>query len=183
MGFLTNTYVLAFLKFAVLASLGEVIALSMRSKKLTIPPLFAWRVLIWGLLGVVISFMMKLYAGAGLQFLGQPEQVTWLWKLKFAFLTSLVMNLSFGPVFMVFHKHTDTYLDMRYEDAKAKISLQDVCARVDYYAYIKNVLIGTIPTFWLPAHTITFLLPPQYRVFFAAILSICLGILLSLKSK
>ena len=83
-------------------------------------------------------------------------------------------------------KHTDTYLDIRYENRLSnvteKITLKDVCGRVDYYAYAKNVLIGTLPTFWVPAHTITFLLPGEYRVVFAALLSICLGIILSLKS-
>ena len=37
MSFLTNHYVLSFIKFAILATLGEVIANSMRNKKLTIP--------------------------------------------------------------------------------------------------------------------------------------------------
>ena len=93
------------------------------------------------------------------------------------------MNTSFGPVFMVLHKHTDTYLDLRYETKGAKVSIKDICSRIDYFAYGKNVLWGTIPTFWLPAHTVTFLLPGEFRVIFAALLSICLGILLSLKSK
>ena len=37
----------------------------------------------------------------------------------------------------------------------------------------------TIPFFWIPAHTITFLLAPQYQVLFAALLGVMLGILLS----
>jgi hypothetical protein len=41
----------------------------------------------------------------------------------------------------------------------------------------------TIPFFWIPAHTITFLLPPQYRVLYAALLSVVLGILLGVAGK
>jgi hypothetical protein len=37
----------------------------------------------------------------------------------------------------------------------------------------------TIPLFWFPAHTITFLLPAHLQVLFAAVLSIFLGIILS----
>jgi len=36
-----------------------------------------------------------------------------------------------------------------------------------------------ISMFWIPAHTITFMLPPQWCVLFAAFLSVVLGVLLS----
>ena len=41
----------------------------------------------------------------------------------------------------------------------------------------------TIPFFWIPAHTITFLLPAGFRVLFAALLGIALGVLLSVAGK
>jgi len=181
MSVLSNHYVLSFVKFAILATLGEIIAASIKNKKLTIPHSVAWRMFIWGLLGIWIAFMMGIFASAmqaKLSFMTDSMFKT----IAFAFLTSLVMNTSFGPVFMVLHKHTDTYLDLRYKHKGENISLKRVCSNIDYFAYAKNVLIGTIPTFWLPAHTITFLLPGEFRVIFAAILSICLGIILSLKS-
>lgn len=186
MSFLTNHYVLSFIKFAILATLGEIIASSIKSKKVTIPHSIGYRMLIWGLLGVWIAFMMGIFAESMTAKLSKAGSPILHSKLAFAFLTSVLMNTSFGPLFMVFHKHTDTYLDIRYENRLSniteKITLRDVCGRVDYYAYAKNVLIGTLPTFWVPAHTITFLLPGEYRVVFAALLSICLGIILSLKS-
>lgn len=37
MSALTNHYVLSFIKFAILATLGEIIAASIKNKKLTIP--------------------------------------------------------------------------------------------------------------------------------------------------
>ncbi len=182
MSFLTNHYVLSFIKFAILATLGEIIASSIRNKKLTIPHSVGYRMLIWGLLGIWIAFMMGVFAEAMGAKLAKSNSAILHTKFAFAFLTSLVMNTSFGPVFMVLHKHTDTYLDLRHKNKTGKIAFSTVCKNVDYFAYIKNVLIGTIPTFWLPAHTITFLLPGEFRVVFAAVLSICLGIILSLKS-
>jgi hypothetical protein len=38
----------------------------------------------------------------------------------------------------------------------------------------------TIPLFWIPAQTITFLLPEEFRVLFAAFLGIVLGVLLAI---
>jgi hypothetical protein len=41
----------------------------------------------------------------------------------------------------------------------------------------------TIPFFWYPAHTITFLLPAEQRVLFAALLGIVLGVLLAVSVR
>ena len=41
----------------------------------------------------------------------------------------------------------------------------------------------TIPLFWVPAHTITFMLPPEYRVLFAALLGVMLGVFMSLATR
>jgi uncharacterized integral membrane protein len=41
----------------------------------------------------------------------------------------------------------------------------------------------TIPLFWYPAHTITFLLPAGFQVLFAAVLGIVLGVLLSVAAN
>ncbi|HRZ79119.1 MAG TPA: Mpv17/PMP22 family protein, partial [bacterium] len=42
--------------------------------------------------------------------------------------------------------------------------------------------LKTIPLFWIPAHTITFLLPENHRVLFAAILGVVLGVFLAIAS-
>lgn len=179
MEFFSNSYVLAFIKFALLATFGEILAGSLTKKKIWIPPALIWRMLIWGILGMAIFFMMKVYYGAMMQMI-QPDMGSLADRFFLALSTSAVMNLTFAPAFMLFHKHTDTYLDLKSEGREA--SLQHVCERIDYYNYIKRVLIVTIPVFWVPAHTITFLLPEAYRVLFSAILSIVLGLILSLKT-
>ena len=55
--------------------------------------------------------------------------------------------------------------------------------RVDWNRFMAFVVGKTIPFFWIPAHTVTFLLPPEYRVFVAALLSIALGLILALASS
>ena len=41
----------------------------------------------------------------------------------------------------------------------------------------------TIPLFWYPAHTITFLLPAEMRVLFAALLGVMLGVILAVAAR
>ncbi len=52
---------------------------------------------------------------------------------------------------------------------------------MDWHGFVSFTLFKTIPLFWIPAHTLTFLLPPEYQVIAAAALSIALGIILSLR--
>ncbi|MDO4753747.1 MAG: hypothetical protein Q4A41_01965 [Bacillota bacterium] len=180
MGFFTNSYVLAFIKFAVLATFGEILAGSISRKRLFIPAALPARMMIWGVLGIAISFMMKVYYGAMVLMI-QPDLSVFADKLYLAFATSAVMNFTFAPAFMLFHKHTDTYLDLKAAGKRA--GLKEICDNIDYHGYIRRVLIITLPLFWLPAHTVTFLLPESLRVLFSAILSIVLGLILSVKTK
>ncbi|MCR8744072.1 hypothetical protein [Romboutsia lituseburensis] len=88
-------------------------------------------------------------------------------KFVFAFFTSTIMNLTFAPTFMFTHKITDTYLDMKYESIK-DISMKSIADRIDLNRFLSLVIGKTIPLFWIPAHTIIFLIPGEYRVLFAA---------------
>lgn len=45
------------------------------------------------------------------------------------------------------------------------------------------MLKKTIPLFWFPAHTITFLLPGTWQVLFAAVLGVALGVILALANN
>ncbi len=172
--------VMGFVKFALLASVGELVAIRLKSKYWRLPPLFIWRILIWGFLGICITFMMKTYSCAvnALTATGfLPGGNSALLK---AFYTSAVMNLSFGPTFMAFHKCTDKYLDIRAAGIK-KPGLKRTVGEVDWGTFVSFTLLKTIPLFWIPAHTITFMLPSEYQVIAAAALSIALGIILCFK--
>ena len=59
------------------------------------------------------------------------------------------------------------------------VSPSVVLARIDWQGFIGFVVLKTVPFFWIPAHTVTFLLPPEYRVLVAASLSIALGAILA----
>ena len=55
--------------------------------------------------------------------------------------------------------------------------------RIDWNGFVSFVVVKTIPLFWIPAHTVTFMLAPEYRVVVAAFLSIALGGILSFAKK
>lgn len=60
-------------------------------------------------------------------------------------------------------------------DRMVHVKLSEVVKTIDWYGFIRFVVLKTIPFFWIPAHTVTFLLPAEYRVLAAAFLSIALG--------
>lgn len=179
-----HPYIMGFVKFGLLATAGEVFAMMIRRKGWASPYYIGWRMLIWGLIGIAITFMMKTYylGVAGLMDAGLlPGKGEGFWsKLLRAFYTAAVMNLTFGPTFMATHKCTDKYLELRHGGVK-KPGLKGVVNGVDWHGFVSFTLFKTIPLFWIPAHTLTFMLPEEYQVAMAAALSIALGIILSLK--
>ena len=98
-----------------------------------------------------------------------------------AFLTIAIMNLTFGIVFMAGHRMSDTYIEMRLSQKKP--SLNELIQAIYWDEFITFVVFKTIPLFWIPVHTLTFLLPASYRVVAAAYLSIILGVTLVYSNK
>ncbi len=168
-------YVAGFVKFFLLATMGEILALRIKNKKYIIPPYLLVRAIIWGIIGFfIVPIFGVFYTGVGLTFC--------ISRINFfhALLTSIIMNFTFGIAMMAFHNVTDKYLELRAEGKKP--STMDAVQGVDWPKFIDFVVFTTIPMFWVPAHTITFLLPPQFRVFAAALLSIFLGLILAFSS-
>jgi hypothetical protein len=168
-------YVMGFIKFAVLATMGELLALRLAHRAWKRPAGMIYKIIVWGLIGVMITFMFSFYS-AGVSNLFSHEDTSFLSRILPAFLTSAIMNLTFGIVFMGMHRMTDTYIEMRVNNNKPNLS--DLIETINWKSFISFVVFKTIPLFWIPAHTITFLLPPQYRVLVAAYLSIVLGVIL-----
>ena len=182
----THPYLMGFAKFAILATAGELLAVRLAKKEWLLPSYVWARFLIWGVIGVWITYMMKIFgAGVGALMasglLPNPEHALFGSFIK-AFFISATMNLSFGPTFMALHKCSDTYLDIR-ATGKRKISLANVIHKVDWEKFASFTLLKTVPLFWIPAHTLTFMLPAEYQVAMAAALSVALGIILNLKRK
>ena len=85
----------------------------------------------------------------------------------------------FGPVFMTLHKVTDTHILATGGTLKGfftPIPMGKILQGLNWKVQWGFVFKKTIPFFWFPAHTITFLLPGDARVLFAALLGVVLGI-------
>lgn len=175
-----HPYIMGFVKFAILATMGEFLAARLIFKRWVMIRGLMPKMVIWGVLGVLIVLMFSLYTSGvngavekGLLFTGQG----YMSKILTALYISTIMNLTFAPVFMASHRITDVYIDKIYSGEKSTFS--KVISEIDWSGFLKFVVGKTIPLFWIPAHTITFLLPDEFKVIFAASLSIILGLILS----
>ncbi len=187
-----RAFVLAFLKFAVLATIGECIGLRItqgiyNKKGFGVLP----RALVWGVLGLCISIAMVIFASGSFSFLNQcglhiaPQtlgQESFSTRLSYAFSVSVLMNTFFAPVFMTVHKITDTHITNTGGTLKGfftPIPAKKIISEMDWQRQWSFVFMKTIPFFWYPAHTLTFMLPGEYRVLCAALLGVALGVILS----
>ena len=81
---------------------------------------------------------------------------------------------------MAVHKCSDRYLELKAEGEK-NLSLSSVVTSIDWTRFVSFTIFKTVPLFWIPAHTVTFMLPQEYQVVMAAALSVALGVILNIK--
>jgi len=200
---INHPFLISFFKFAILSTTGELIGLRIKTGNYLqagfgILP----RAIVWGILGIGIKMAFVIFGeGAprmldamGVQFPdGNPSNIlnqnffltfSGL-QLLTAFTVSVTMNTFFAPVFMTIHKITDTHI-LRTGGTLpgffSPMSFGKILTRINWNVQWGFVFKKTIPFFWFPAHTITFLLPAEFRILFAAILGVVLGVLLSVAS-
>ncbi len=170
--------VAGFTKFFVLATIGDFIGLRIKEGSWKKPNYLIAKAFVWGLIGVVIVLIFSIFS-SGVEFLQAENILPFEGSLfAFALFTSILMNLTFAPTMMAFHRITDTYLNLRSDNKN--VSFKDAVDDIKWNQFFSFIVLKTIPLFWIPAHTITFLLPNEYRVIFAAALGIILGLILGI---
>ncbi len=187
--------IMSFIKFALLATFGESLGLRIKrgvyhEKGFGLLP----RALVWGMIGIGIKIAFIIFTHGTIAFLEYAglQDASEIYagpfsghKLLIAFCISAFMNLIFAPVFMTFHKITDTHILSKGGTLKGfftPINYHKIFTELNWGVQWNFVFKKTIPLFWIPAHTITFLLPKEWQVFFAAILGIVLGVFLAIAS-
>lgn len=188
--------IMAFVKFAILATIGEVIGLRIKTgnfnqKGFGILP----RAIVWGFLGLTIKLAFVIFATGTpnfLSYMGMDNAAEVMKgdfsyaKLFIAFSISAAMNLIYAPVMMTFHKITDTHIVDNGGTIAGffrPIKFKEIFVKMDWGVQWNFVFKKTIPFFWIPAHTITFLMAPEWRVLFAAVLGIMLGVFLAIAAQ
>jgi len=185
--------IMSFLKFALLATLGEIIALRIKTGNYNEPGFgIIPRMIVWGFLGLAINLAFNIFASGAPVFLAYmglkdaPAAMNGSFsglKLLDAFTISTTMNLIFAPVMMTFHKITDIHIIANggtISGLLKPIPFGPILKGINWDVMWNFIFKKTIPFFWIPAHTITFLLPPEFRVLFAALLGIALGLILAI---
>lgn len=186
----------SFFKFAVLSTLGELLGLRISSgsyyrKGFGVMP----RAFVWGIFGMAINMAFVIFstgipAFAGYLGVENPAGIMSgnisVGKVALAFAISVAMNSIFAPVFMTLHKITDTHIlatggTMR--GLFSPIPMGEILQNINWKVQWGFVFKKTIPLFWFPAHTVTFLLPEDMRVIFAALLGVVLGLILAVAAR
>ena len=190
---------MSFVKFALLSTFGEMIGLRIRKGTYheagfgLLP-----RMVIWGLLGMLICgafIVFKAGTVALYSVLGCPQAASWFapaapvtWgKVLIAFSVSVLCNTFFAPVFMTFHKVSDIHIRNTGGTLRGyfgtPMPVRRIVTTLDWDTQWNFVFKKTIPLFWYPAHTLTFLLPAGLQMLFAALLGVALGIILAVANN
>lgn len=182
-------YVLSFIKFALLATFGECLALRIVKGHYWHPGFgLIAKALMWGLLGILIKICFTIFAAGSPLLLASlgftiNNDPPFSERLLLAFTTSVMLNSIFAPVLMILHKILDDHINIHHGKLATFTTMVDVRARIeaiDWSIMWDLVLKKTIPLFWIPAQTITFMLPQDLRILFAAFLGAVLGVILAL---
>lgn len=199
-----HPFLMAFVKFAILSTAGEVIGYRIKSgnyptREFGVIP----RGITWGFLGMLITAAMTIFSKGvpallmqiGIEPVGVAyadmlgmsilQSVSWYHFLA-AFMISTFMNCIFAPFFMTLHKISDSCImsnNGRTIGYFKNLHFGERFVGLDWNMMWNFLFKKTIPFFWIPAHTITFMLAPEFRVLFAALLGVMLGVFMSLATK
>ncbi|MBS0011369.1 MAG: Mpv17/PMP22 family protein [Bacteroidales bacterium] len=185
-------FVSSFIKFAILATTGELIGLRIKTGKYFVPDFgILPRAFVWGILGITIQAAFIIFARGVpilLEFAGMDGSVEAMEgsltfkKAGVAFSISLLLNIFYAPVLMTAHKITDAHIEMTggtIGGLFSRIDVIHILKNIDWKTHWGFVLTKTIVFFWIPAQTINFLMPEQFRVLIAAFYGVILGLILA----
>jgi hypothetical protein len=166
---LANPFLSAAIQFGLLGTLGELGAASLRARRPILPctPIqVLLKVGAWALLGLVIKAGFVGMKGFTRALVDHHVLPSFLGSgLGWAFSLSTLTNLFFGPQMMLFHRLEDNL----------------ILRRRGFDGMVPA--IWTLAWFWIPAHTLTFSLPPEFQVGLAALWSLALGVILGLAAS
>lgn len=179
-----HPYIAGFIKFAILAMLGELLGKRIVTGRYSFPASFIFRMVVWGIIGLMVTLVFQVYMGGAataqevgiLPFFGS--------NLALAIFGSSIMNVTFAPVMNTFHRLCDLFLEIKVDNkSQEKISIALLIKKIDWVEFITFNWLKIGIFFWIPVHSLIFLLPTNYRVVAAAFSSIALGIILAYATK
>lgn len=152
----------AMIQFAILGTLGEIVSKWIVKKSFKYPFSFAitlWKMVVWAILAIGIKYAFIGHAGM-IDYLVEKNMLPQLSKFAKALAISISMNAQFGLLLVIMHRVLDNLVEKHKN-----------WSGLDKSMY-------SLVWFWIPAHTVTFLLPDAYKIGMAAVWSVALGLIL-----
>ncbi len=163
----SHPIIMAMIQFAILGTFGEIISKWIINKKVFLPfnpMILILKMLEWAILAVFIKYAFTGFHGF-IDTLVAHEMLPKLNSFFNAFAISVATNVQFGLFLVLFHRVLDNIV-MREKNWN----------NIDKGFY-------SLFWFWIPAHTITFMLPRIYQIGLAALWSVALGVILGFYNK
>jgi hypothetical protein len=177
----SHPYLMGMIKIGLLGTMGELLGGRIVSGRWNLRGVRLWqRALVWAFLGIVFTAVFPLfsYGAEGLMKQGLiPGAGSSLFT---AFWKSFFMNVIFAFPMMVFHRFTDTLIGRG--ALFSRWPIVGAFTTIDWKNMFSIVAASCI-WFWIPAQTVTFLLPSEFRVMSAAFLAIVLGFILGMAKR
>lgn len=161
-------FVSAMIQFAILGTLGDFVSAKIAGSKENLSAsVMVLKALEWAFLSIFIKIAFIGYEGFVSALVINRILPTSFAEDSFlnAVTRSASMNLQFGVFLVLFHRLLDNLI-----------------LHTKNWKNVDKALFSLI-WFWLPAHTLTFLLPKDFQIGLAALWSFMLGLMLSLFSK
>ncbi|RLD66908.1 MAG: hypothetical protein DRI95_05770 [Bacteroidetes bacterium] len=157
----------AMIQFAILGTLGDIISKWMQKGKIFLPyklPIIILKMIEWAVIAITIKYAFIGFQGF-VDSLVEHQLVPELSKFGRAFTISLTMNFQYGLFLVIFHRFLDNLI-----------------ARQKNWKNIDKGMLSLI-WFWIPAHTVTFMLDKPYQIGLAAVWSVVLGVILGFYNR
>jgi hypothetical protein len=152
----------AMVQFAILGTLGDIFSKWMQQGKVHKPykiSIILLKMLEWAIIAVTIKYAFTGFQGF-IDSLIAHNLLPELSNFGRAFTVSVTMNLQYGLFLVIFHRFLD-----------------NVIAKQHNWKNIDKGMFSLI-WFWIPAHTITFMLEKPFQIGLAALWSVVLGFIL-----
>jgi len=163
----TQPIITAIIQFAVLGTLGDAVSHWIVKRKIFSPydaKTLILKIIEWSILAVMIKYAFIGFNGF-VEALIDNNYLPQLYGISKSFAISTSMNLQFGPFLVIMHRLMDNLI-------AGKQSWKNLDK--GFYSLL---------WFWIPAHTITFILPKEFQIGLAALWSLALGIILGFYNR
>ncbi len=174
-----HPFFMGFLKVAFLATFGEMVKNRGKTGSYKVSSIWL-RFIVWGGYGMLFTVVFALFAKGIGALMGTPlwfsfEGNAFAHRVLFAFSASFWTNMVFAYPMMLSHEWFNSMIA-----GKTFVGGEKFLVSIDKHIW-GSFIPKTIIFFWIPAHTITFMLPGNYRILMAAGLSVALGFILTFK--